>query len=143
MHTIYISAEDNARLRLLLLRMPFSTEVRGDVRYLCGELDRAVIVHNPAEHPDVVQIGSTFECHDLRSADRTFHTLCLPADVSQTANGLSILTRFGAAVIGCSIGDEVAWTTPVGVRRILILGVIPPALAASQARVSPEPEPVS
>lgn len=131
MHTIYISPEDNARLRLLLMLMPYSAEARHDVRHLRAELDRAVVMPDPGERPQVIRIGSVFEYQDFRSGGRGARRLCLPADVPHEPNGLSILTRFGAAVIGCSLGDEVAWVTSVGMSRILILGVIPPASAST------------
>jgi hypothetical protein len=143
MHTIYISAEDNARLRMLLILMPFSREVRREAAFLRHELDRAVLIRTPADHPRVIRLGTQFEFHDLRSGDRGAHRLCLPEDLPRLRNGLSILTRFGAAVMGCSVGDEVTWATPVGTRRILIMGAIPPESAATGKLLNPEPEPLS
>ncbi len=140
MHTIYICPEDNTRLRLLLMLMPYSPDARRQSAFLRSELDRAVVIRSLSEHPNVIRIGTNFEFHDIVSGDRGAHRLCLPNDLPRMNNGLSVLTRFGAAVIGCSPGDEVAWATPVGTRRILITAAIPPQSAVTRMHVQPELE---
>ncbi len=133
MHTIYITAEDNTRLRVLLLLLPYSADRRRDAVYLRHELDRAVLC-TPSDRPLTIQIGTTFEFMDLQSGETGTHTLCLPDEIQQTANGLSVLSRFGAAVLGCSLGDEVTWSTAAARRRILIHAIVRPTGAPKGGR---------
>ena len=140
MHTIYITFKDNEQLRLLITQTPFTSERRRDVDFLRTELDRASIVADASHRPTAIRIGSWFEFLDIQTGAVGAHTLCMPGEMPLLEDGLSVDSRFGAAVIGCSAGDEVRWQTPVGWRRILIREVQParPARACESAMIRPE-----
>lgn len=123
MHTIYITSDDNRRLRRLLLLTPYAPERRRELEFLRTELDRASIVTDAMERPTAIRIGSWFRFIDTQSGETGDHTLCLPDELGWTENGLSVTSAFGAAVIGCCAGDEVYWSTPMGRRTILIRAV--------------------
>lgn len=129
MRTLYITSQDNARLRLLLLLTPHNSTQRRELEFLRGELDRAFIVPNGAALPSAVHLGSTFNFTDLDTGENGTCTLCLPSEQSRFERALSVTSHFGAAVIGCSVGDTVQWHTAVGRRRIVIRSVRQPRSA--------------
>ena len=138
MPTIYLTSEDNARLRRLLLLKPYESSSRyRDLAFLRDKLARASIVADPAERPSTIRLRSTFEFFDLQSGETGLRTLCLPDELSAREDGLSVTSRFGAAVIGRSVGDEVRWVTPVGLRRLVIRDVVqPPAPGARHPAIA-------
>lgn len=123
MDTIYITAEDNARLRRLLLLSPYNDAGRRERELLRRELDRAAVLPRSVERPDAIRLGAVFEYADLPTGTISVGCLCLPADVAAVPHGISILSRFGAAVIGCCVGNEVWWAETDHCRRIRILRV--------------------
>lgn len=123
MHTIYITSMDNERLRRLLLLTPFTPDRRREFDFLRKELDRAWIVADVSHRPTAIRIGSWFEFRDAQTRAIGAHTLCMPHEMPSLPDGLPVDSRFGVAVIGCSLGDEVQWETPVGLSRILICDV--------------------
>lgn len=120
MHTIYITPEDNARLRLLLLLSPYTDSQRSERDLLRQELDRAAIVTAAAEDCGAIGLGAAFEYEDIQSRTIGVGRLCLPGEQAGTPSGISVLSRFGAAVIGCCAGNEVWWAEADRCRRILI-----------------------
>lgn len=123
MHTIYITSTDNERLRRLLLLTPFTLGRRRELNILRSELDRACIVADTSDRPTAIRIGSWFEFRDAQTGATGAHTLCMPHETPSLEDGLPVDSRFGVAVIGCSVGDEVRWETAVGLSRILICDV--------------------
>jgi hypothetical protein len=139
MHTIYITPEDNARLRLLLLLSPYTDSQRSERELLRQELDRAAILNAATDGVKVIGLGAAFEYEDVPSGAVATARLCLPGDQATTPNGLSVLSRFGTAVIGCGVGNEVWWAESHHCRRILIRKVgcdIPEGVAASATAAS-------
>lgn len=120
MDTIYITAADNARLRLLLLLSPYTDARQRERELLRRELDRAAILPSSGERPEVIGLGVAFEFVDLETGAVQTGCLCLPDDVASTPYGISVLSRFGAAVIGCGVGSEVWWAEADRSRRILV-----------------------
>lgn len=120
MDTIYITAEDNARLRLLLLLSPYSDAGQRERELLRRKLDRAAVLPEAAERPDAIRLGVDFEYADLPGGTIRTGCVCLPADTATKPNGISVLSRFGAAVIGCCVGNEVWWAEADHCRRIWI-----------------------
>ncbi|ACB75900.1 hypothetical protein [Opitutus terrae] len=145
MDTIYITTEDNARLRLLLLLSPYTDTRQRERELLRRGLDRAAILPLSADWPEAIRLGVAFEYEDLDNG--VIHTgcLCLPDEEATTAHGIPVLSRFGAAVIGCCVGNEVWWAEMDRSRRILVRRVGtavahepgPEALAADAALAEP------
>jgi len=87
--------------------------------YLLGELDRAAVADTVP--PRTVAMGSTvtYRAHDSSARRRV--TLVYP-DAANLAEGrLSILTPVGAALLGLSEGQSIAWRTPDGETRTLVV----------------------
>jgi regulator of nucleoside diphosphate kinase len=128
---IYITRDDNSKLRLLLARALYSN-LNGALRNLRDELDRAAII-DPEEIPaGVVTMDSRVKFEDLSTSETEEYTLTLPDRANVDEKRLSILAPIGTALIGCREGDIVKWRTPGGVRELKIRSVTAPvnALAA-------------
>jgi len=96
---------------------------------LQAEMDRAQIVPSMSVPPDVVQMGSTVEFRS-DSAQQRRVTLVFPGEADIAHNRISILTPIGAALIGLSTGQSIAWTARDGRRYELnVLSVEQPGLA--------------
>ncbi|MFT3912606.1 MAG: nucleoside diphosphate kinase regulator [Anaeromyxobacteraceae bacterium] len=93
---------------------------------LAAELDRAVVVD--VLPPGVVALGSRVRFEDERSRVVREAQLVYPRDADASAGRISVLAPIGAALLGLSTGDSIAWPLP-GDReaRIRILSVEPPA----------------
>lgn len=133
MNTIYITAEDNARLRLLLLLSPYTDAGQHERELLRRELDRAALLRGRTEGPEVIRLGVTFEYEDLQTGAIETCCLCLPTDEPATREGISVLSRFGAAVIGCSVGNDVWWAEADRCRRVRIRRIFTAADAESRS----------
>lgn len=127
---IYISRDDNSRLRLLLATSLYSN-ANSALQKLRGELDRAAVV-DPTEIPeDVVTMNSTVEFEDLGTSEIEEYTITFPENADVEHNRISILAPIGTALLGCRVGDIVKWSTPGGIRRLKVRGVTAPAADAT------------
>ncbi|KXF76668.1 nucleoside diphosphate kinase regulator [Paramesorhizobium deserti] len=77
------------------------------------ELDRARIVPAASVPADVVRMGSTVAFRS-DSAQQRRVTLVFPGEADIAQNRISILTPIGAALIGLSTGQSIAWTARDG-----------------------------
>lgn len=94
---------------------------------LQAEMDRAQVVSPAALPADVVRMGSTVEYRSDTAQQRRV-TLVFPGEADIAANRISILTPIGAALIGLSTGQSIAWTGRDGGRHTLtVVSVEPPA----------------
>ena len=140
MHATYITSSDYERLRLLLIRTPYTSGRRRDLTFLRGELDRASVVPDPTDRPAAIRLGSRFEFLDLQTRAIAERTLCMPDELPLYDDGVSIDSRFGTAVIGCSVGDEVRWKTAANLHRIVIRDIRPGPHARDHERAMMRPE---
>ena len=125
--TILISPFDHDRLRLLLARDSSAADRdRVPPHKLRGELDRAMIL-TPEELPaGVVTMSSRIWIQDIESREVEEYILTFPEQADLEKHRLSVLAPIGTAILGYAEGDELAWETPGGVRRIRLLRVQPP-----------------
>lgn len=125
-HTpIYISRDDNTKLRLLLATALHSRATAAP-RNLREELDRAVVI-DPAAFPvDVVTMDSTVEFEDLSTSEVEEYTITFPDRADVERKRISILAPIGTALLGCRVGDIVNWSTPGGIRRLKVRRVTVP-----------------
>jgi regulator of nucleoside diphosphate kinase len=128
MPAIMVSAADYDRLASLAAaaeeRAP---EVAGALR---TEIERAQIVPADAVPADVVQMGSTVEFRSDSGQQRRV-TLVYPGEADFAQGRISILTPIGAALIGLSPGQSIAWTARDSRRhRLTVLSVAQPHVAA-------------
>ena len=98
---------------------------------LLAEMDRAKVVA-PAKLPaDVVRMGS-FVTFDSDSAQHRRVQLVYPGEADIEQGRISVLTPIGAALIGLSAGQSIAWTARDGKKHVLtVTAVEQPAMAAA------------
>ena len=125
---IYITRDDNSKLRLLLATALYSN-ANAALRKLRDELDRAAIIDSAAIPTGVVTMDSRVEFEDLQTGEIEEYTITFPDRANIEEKRLSILAPIGTALIGYREGDLVSWTTPGGVRQLKIRRVTAPAPA--------------
>ena len=84
-------------------------------------LAEARVVPSPAIPPRVATMYSQLQVLHEESQQSQKLTLCYPADAEPAEGFISVLSPVGAALLGCSIGARVAWTSPSGEARHLRL----------------------
>jgi regulator of nucleoside diphosphate kinase len=119
--SIIVSDTDQSRLTTLatdaLDRFPQAAQE------LLSEMERAAVVSAEAVPPNVVQMGSGVVFRSDNGETRRV-TLVFPGQADIAAGRISILTPIGAALIGLSEGQSIAWKTRDGrLRQLTILAV--------------------
>jgi regulator of nucleoside diphosphate kinase len=84
------------------------------VAFLVGELDRATVVADEEIEPTVVTIGARVAFRQDGRDETTVVTLALPGMRDLYPDAISILTPVGAALIGLSVGQSIAFAGPDG-----------------------------
>lgn len=119
--SIIVSATD--QLRLTDLAMTALDKVRDVAEELLLEIERATVVPTHAVPTNVVKMDSTVEFSTDEGVIRRV-ALVFPGDADIAAGKISILTPIGAALIGLSEGQSIAFTTRDGRdRRLIVLSV--------------------
>ncbi len=109
---ITLSSLDVDRIEALLAAIPSSAFAGKEA--LQAEIDRADIVA-PEEMPStVVTMNSTVQFSIVETGKEFVLSLVYPRDLDGTADKISILAPVGSALLGLSIGDELAWPGPGG-----------------------------
>ena len=101
---IYITREDNSRLRLLIATALHSN-ASAALQKLRRELDRALIVDSGALPLDVVTMESRVEFEDLATGEIEAYAITFPDRADVDSQRISILAPIGIALIGCRGGD--------------------------------------
>lgn len=118
---IHVTQIDHDRLtRLIRSTRPVSDQDRDCLDKLQGELDRAKIIASERVRETVVTMNSTVKLRDLDDGQLYEYQLVYPKDADPDHNKLSVLAPVGTALLGFSVGDEVQWQVPAGVRRFCI-----------------------
>lgn len=96
--------------------------------FLLEEVERARIVEPQDVPAKVVTMGASVRFRDdATGAERTV-ALVYPGEQDIELGRISVLTPVGAALIGLSEGQSIAWRTPSGEERSLtVLSVAQPA----------------
>ena len=109
---ITLSSQDLDRIEALLAALP-SSALAGKAE-LQAELDRAEVLA-PEEMPaTVVTMNSTVQFAIAETGKEFRLTLVYPRDMDGSADKISILAPVGGALLGLSVGDELAWPGPGG-----------------------------
>ncbi len=95
---------------------------------LLTELDRARIVPD-ASAPDAVRMGSRVD-YATNGGERRVVTLVYPPDADIDQGRISVLTPVGAALIGLSAGQSIAWTARDGRKLTLTVHAVEPPAPA-------------
>ncbi|QKV52485.1 nucleoside diphosphate kinase regulator [Comamonas antarctica] len=120
---ITLSSLDLDRIEALLAVVPASAfPGKADLQ---AELDRADVVE-PAQMPaNVVTMNSTVQFEILESHQQCQLTLVYPRDIDGSADRVSIFAPVGSALLGLSVGDELAWPGPGGkTMTVRVTGII-------------------
>jgi regulator of nucleoside diphosphate kinase len=89
---------------------------------LLSELERAQVVADEAVPQDVVRMGSVVEFES--EGDRKRVTLVFPPEADIAAGKVSVLTPVGAALIGLTKGQSIAWTARDGSSHALTIRAV-------------------
>ena len=136
-HTpIYITRDDNTKLRLLLATALYSN-ASSALRKLRDELDRAAVIDSSALPEEVVTMDSTVEFEDLETSEIDEYTITFPDRADVGLRRVSILAPIGTALIGCRTGDIVKWATPGGILQLKIRRVTAPAATTAAEETAP------
>ena len=103
---------DVQRLEQLIDSLPETTP---GIEALQAELDRAETIVGHEEVPaGVVTMNSRVHCREESSGKDYRLTLVYPKDANADEGKISILAPVGSALLGLSVGDELAWPGPGG-----------------------------
>ena len=129
---IVVTKPDYDRL-FNLVESPQVAPAVGD--YLMGELERARIVALEEVAPNVVTMQSRFIFKDESTGESRTAALVYPGDEDIGQGCISVVTPVGAALLGLSEGQSIAFETRTGEPRMLtLLRVLSQAVPASAAR---------
>ncbi|NVJ57269.1 MAG: nucleoside diphosphate kinase regulator [Vibrionaceae bacterium] len=107
-NSIYISSLDMNRITALLDKMP---NLANDLVQLDTELDRATVLEPNEMPPNVVTMNSTV-VFKFTDSDKTMtKTLVYPSEL-KSSDDVSIFAPVGSALIGLSVGQQLAWPMP-------------------------------
>lgn len=125
-NSIHITRDDHRRLsELASVHLPAGSRLAGPLTRLREELARAIVTDGPPA-TGLVTMHSTVRIADLDTGECEEYTLTYPERADPERGLLSVLAPIGTAILGYAEGDELAWETPGGVRRLRIAHVQPP-----------------
>lgn len=87
--------------------------------FLAREVERAQVVEDVESVPGLVKMGSLVTFRDTFTGQVRTVTLVYPPDADVNEGKISVLTPVGAALIGLSVGQTIAWQAPHGGEREL------------------------
>ena len=109
---ITLSSLDLDRIEALLAAIPSSA--LADKAELQAELDRADVLPPDEVPPTVVTMNSTVKFSIAETNKEFCLTLVYPRDMDGSADRISIFAPVGSALLGLSVGDQLAWPAPGG-----------------------------
>ena len=109
---LILSSLDLDRIEALLAAIP-SSAFAGKAE-LQAELDRADVLPPEEIPPNVVTMNSTVQFSIVETGKELRLTLVYPRDLDGSADKVSIFAPVGSALLGLSVGDELAWPGPGG-----------------------------
>jgi regulator of nucleoside diphosphate kinase len=96
--------------------------------FLLDELARAKVVPDSDVPPQIVTMNTTIRFRDNDTGREMVVTLMYPKDAAGRENAISVLTPVGAALLGLSADQKIAYETVDGRIKILaVLEVLRPA----------------
>jgi regulator of nucleoside diphosphate kinase len=113
---IIVSEADHARLEALAVALQDRNPAVAGA--MLAELDRARIVPERALPSGVVRVGSSVT-FSMDGADPRTAQLVYPGEADIASGRISVATPVGAALIGLSAGQSMAWTGIDGRERTL------------------------
>jgi regulator of nucleoside diphosphate kinase len=119
-----VIATDEARRLSALANSNMALFPRAAI-FLAREMNRAnVVPSNAADLRGVVRMGSQVRYCDHKTGDVRDAVLVYPNEAQIPLQRLSVLTPFGAALIGLSVGQTIEFRTPADeTRSLTVLGI--------------------
>ena len=119
-----ITDTDFDRLMQLIESPRYRAQHAGRILDLKAELEQRALV-SPARVPKgAVTMNSRVKVRDLETDETETYTIVFPDEADIDENRLSVLAPLGTALLGRTVGDEVEFSAPAGVRRLRIERVI-------------------
>ena len=94
------------------------------LRALANQLTQSSVVSASDVGPEVVTMNSKIRVHELDTGKRRTLTLVYPDGAGPDGERVSVLTPFGASLLGSRVGDTVEWTARRGPRRMWIEKIV-------------------
>lgn len=111
-----LSAQDDPMARTRLL------EVKRDLRYFQGRLERAILVDPAGQPKDEVRFGAEVEIEDEKGTRTTYHIVGEDeADVN--AGRISWASPLGKALIGLRVGDTFVWKRAGTAQELTVIDI--------------------
>jgi regulator of nucleoside diphosphate kinase len=85
------------------------------------ELERAVVVPQREVPGDVVTMNSQLVYEDCVTGSRRDVHLVYPHDADARCGRVSVIAPVGSALLGLSVGQQIAWRIPAGMRRLRVV----------------------
>jgi regulator of nucleoside diphosphate kinase len=96
--------------------------------FLAREVERAAVIADMQPPAGLVSMGSRVAFRCGKDGDMREVTLVYPHEADTEAGRISVLTPIGAALIGLSTGQTIAWRSPGGEwRTVTVLRADSPA----------------
>ena len=124
--TILVTENDMDALTRLVDDGQAYARDREHLATLAAELDRAQVVSSTEAPDDLVTMGSRVRVRDLDTGEESTYTLAYSSQGAPGENRISVLAPIGTALLGYREGDEIEWSVPGGVRRLVVLEVSSP-----------------
>lgn len=99
--------------------------IEGRIMELKDKLGRAEVIDCSAVECERIVFGTVVTLLDLDTDEEIRYQLLGPEEASVEAGSISILSPMGKAMIGKSVGDEIKFVAPRGVREFEILEIAP------------------
>lgn len=120
---IVVTEADLERLSRLILAQPRRNATACDA--LEEELAHADVVGSDEVSPDVVTMNSRARFVDEDLREEVEMTLVYPRDADVAQGRVSVLAPVGAALLGLSVGQAIAWPLPNGgTKRLRVSAVV-------------------
>lgn len=111
-----LAAQDDPLARTRLL------EVKRDLRYFKGRVERAILVDPAGQPKDEVHFGAVVRVRDAGGQAREFHIVG-EDEADAGAGWISWASPLGKALIGLKAGETVVWKRPDGAQEIEVLAI--------------------
>jgi len=111
-----LAAQDDPMARTRLL------EVKRDLRYFQGRVERAILVDPSGQPKDEVHFGAEVEIEDARGA-RTVYRIVGEDEADVHAGSISWASPLGKAMIGLKVGDSFVWNRAGNPQDVEVVGI--------------------
>ena len=111
-----LAAQDDPMARTRLL------EVKRDLRYFQGRVERAILVDTAGQPKDEVHFGAEVEIEDGDGA-RTVYRIVGEDEADVNAGSISWASPLGKAMIGLKVGESFMWNRAGKSQDVEIVGI--------------------